>query len=104
MQQHKQQNRIFSLRDNQGNRLTQKEDMERLLIQHFKGILIETQRNREEEIVKISQYIPRRVNREQNMALLRVITKKQVEETVKAMAKNKSVGPDGYTIELFQST
>lgn len=62
MQQHRQQNRIFSLRDNQGNRLTQKEEMEILLIQHFKGILTETQSNREEEIAKIIQYIPRRVN------------------------------------------
>lgn len=64
MQQHKQRNRIFSLKDTQGNRVTQKEEMERLLIQHFKGILTETQSNREEEIEKISQYISKKVNRE----------------------------------------
>ena len=62
------------------------------------------QSNREEEIVKISLYIPRKVNREQNMALLRVITKKEVEEIVKTMAKNKAQGLDGYTIEFFQAT
>lgn len=59
MQQHRQHNRIFSLKYNQGNRLTQKEEMESLLIQHFKGILTETHNNREEDIAKISQYIPR---------------------------------------------
>lgn len=104
MQQHRQQNIIFSLKDNQGNCLTQKEEMERLLIQHFKGIIIETQSNREEEIAKISQYIPRRVNRAHNMALLWVITKKEVEEIAKIMAKNKAPGPDGYTTKFFQAT
>jgi len=63
--------------------------MEKLLIQHFKGILMETQSNREEEIEKISQYTPKKVNREQNMALLRVITEKEVEVTVKKMARTK---------------
>lgn len=38
------------------------------------------------------------------MALLRVITKKEVEETVKTMAKNKARGLDGYTLEFFQAT
>ena len=78
--------------------------MENLLTQHFKGILKEPQSNREEEIEKISQYIPRKVNREQNLALLRVITEKEVEEVVKTMAKNKAQGPDGFTTEFFQAT
>lgn len=77
--------------------------MENLLIQHFKGILIEPQSNREEEIAKISQYIPKKVNREQNLALLRVITEKEVEDVVKTMAKNKAPGPDGFTTNFFQA-
>ena len=31
------------------------------------------------------------------MALLRVITKVEVEEVIKKMAKNKAPGPDGFT-------
>lgn len=50
--------------------------MENLLIQHFKGILTEPQSNREEEIANIIQYILKKVKREKNMALLRVITEK----------------------------
>lgn len=38
------------------------------------------------------------------MALLRVITEKEIEETVKTMAKNKAPGPDGYTAKFFQAT
>eukprot|EP00253_Pinus_taeda_P007285 PITA_07285 len=38
------------------------------------------------------------------MALLRVITEKEVEETVKTMAKNKAPRPDRYTSEFFQAT
>jgi len=38
------------------------------------------------------------------MALLRVITKKEVEDTVKTTEKNKAPGSDGYTSEFFQGT
>lgn len=37
------------------------------------------------------------------MALLRVITEKEIEETVKTMAKNKAPSPDGFTAEFFQA-
>jgi len=36
------------------------------------------------------------------MALLRVITKEEVEEVVNKMAKNKALGPNGFTIEFYQ--
>ena len=38
------------------------------------------------------------------MALLRMIYEKEVEEIVKTMAKNKALGPDGYTAKFFQAT
>ena len=49
--------------------------MEQLLVDYFKGILTEPNINRKEEINRVCQHIPKKVTQEQNLALLRVITK-----------------------------
>eukprot|EP00253_Pinus_taeda_P003198 PITA_03198 len=103
MLNHRHHNRIFSLKDSQGNRVTQQKEMEWLLVEHFKGILIEPNNNRTGEIEKVCQHIPKKVSRDQNMAMLRVITKEELEEVVNKMPKNKAPGPDGFTIEFYQA-
>ena len=70
-------------------------------MEHFKDILSETNINRAKDIDKISHHIPETVTRDQNMALLSVITKEELEETINKMAKNKAPGPDGFTIEFY---
>jgi len=52
--------------------------MEKLLVDHIKGILTEPNISREEEIMNVCQHIPKKVSREQNLALLRVIAKEEV--------------------------
>lgn len=78
-------------------------DMERLLVEHFKDFLIEPNINRIQEIDKVCQHIPKKVTREQNMALLRAITKDELEEVVNKMEKNKAPSPDGFNIEFYQA-
>jgi len=78
--------------------------MEKLLVDYVKGILTEPNIQREEEITNACQYILKKVTRDQNLALLRVITKEEVEEVVKEMAKNKAPRPDGFTIEFYQAS
>lgn len=65
---HKHHNRIFSLKDSQGNIVLQQEEMEKLLVDYFKGILTEPNISREEEIAKVCQHIPKKVTKEQNLA------------------------------------
>lgn len=84
--------------------LTQTAKMENLMAQHFKEILIEPNIRREDDIDKISQHIPKIVTSDQNLALLRLITKAEVDEVIKKMAKNKAPRPDGFTLELYQAT
>lgn len=72
-------------------------------MEHFKGFLTEPNINRTEDIERVCQHILKKVTREQNMALLRVISKDEVEEVVNKMAKNKAPGPDGFTIEFYQA-
>jgi len=104
MIQHKQQNRIFSLMDQQGNRLTQKEEMENMLVQYFKVLLTEPNIIRGDNINKIIQHIPNLMSRDQNLALLRKKSKAKVEEVIRNMVRNKAPGPDGFTVKFFQVT
>jgi len=103
MLNHRQHNRIFSLKDSQGNKVLQQEEMEKLLVDYFRGILTEPNISMEEEIARVCQHIPKKVTKEQNTALLRVITKEEVEEVVNRMVENKALGPDGFTIEFYQA-
>lgn len=73
-------------------------------MQHFQRLLTEPNISREENINKITQHILNLVSRDQNMALLREISKADVEEIIKNMVKNKAPGPDGYTVEFVQAT
>lgn len=89
--------------EKQGNRVTQQDEIEHLLVEHFKDILSEPNINRAEDIDKISHHIPKKVTRDQNLALLRVISKDELEEAINKMAKNKAPGPDGFTIKFYQA-
>lgn len=44
------------------------------------------------------------MSRDQNLALLREITKFEVEEAIKGLCENKAPSPDGFTAEFFQET
>lgn len=90
MLSHLQHNKIFSLKDSQGNRVTQQTEVEQLLVNHFKGILTKPNVNRSEEIDKVCHHIPKKVSRDQNLALLKVINKDELEVVVNKIPKNKA--------------
>jgi len=102
MIQHRQRNRIFSITIEEGSRLTQHEEMEQNLVDHFKDLLTEPQVNRRTAIERICNEIPELITRDQNLALMRAATLEEVEEIVKGMKKNKAPGPNGFTVEFYQ--
>lgn len=85
MIQHHQRNRIFSIKNTRGQRITQHKEMEQELVGHFKGILTKPQRNIIEAIDRISNEIPKMITRDQNLALMRAATLEEVEEIVKGL-------------------
>lgn len=68
------------------------------MVENFKDILSEPNINRAEHIAKISHHIPKKVTKDQNLTLLRIISKDELEGEIKKMTKNKAPGPDGFTI------
>ena len=71
---------------------------------HFHSLLSGPVLDQSEAIQIITRHIPHLVIRDQNLALMRVVTLEEIEEVVKGMAKNKSLGLDGFTKYLFQAS
>ena len=103
MIQYRQRNRIFSIKNEEVQRITEHEEMEQVLVGYFKDILTEPLVNIEEAIGRIGNEIPRMTNRDQNLALMRETTLEEVEEIVKGMKRNKAPRPDRFTVEFYQA-
>jgi len=103
MIQHRQRNKIFSIKNAEGERITEQEAIEKILVEHHKEILTEPQKDRGTAIECICKEIPKIVTDEQNKALMRAATLEEVEEIVKNISKNKAPGPDGYIVEFYQA-
>ena len=87
MVQHRQHNRIFSLKNEVKDIIVCHEDMEELVVHHFHTLLSEPEQDRSEAIHRITQKISHLITRYLNLSLIWVVT---LEEVVKAMAKNKA--------------
>ena len=58
---HRQRNRIFSIKNEDGERIVEHEGIEKVLMEYHKGILTESQVDSSEAIRQICMAIPKRV-------------------------------------------
>eukprot|EP00253_Pinus_taeda_P015169 PITA_15169 len=100
---YKSANKILKLKNEAGETLQNHKDISSLLTRHFKHIVQETQYERTEAIASLTQAIPNVITNEQNLALLREISMKEVEEAIKIMPNDKALGPDGFTIKFYKA-
>eukprot|EP00253_Pinus_taeda_P029818 PITA_29818 len=103
MIQHRQRNRIFSIKNEAGERVIEQDGIEKVLTDYHKGILTETQDDRGVAINQICKEIPKMIREEQNKGLMRVATLTEVEEVIMNMKKGKAPGPDGFMAEFYQA-
>eukprot|EP00253_Pinus_taeda_P035368 PITA_35368 len=101
--QHRQRNRILSIKNEAGERVIEQEGIEKVLVDYHKDILTEPENDRGAAIENICKEIPKMVREEKNKALMRVVTIEELEEIVMNMKKGKAPGPDRFTTEFFQA-
>eukprot|EP00253_Pinus_taeda_P027771 PITA_27771 len=94
-------NTIWKLRDQNGREASSFEDLSRMGKAHFQNLFTAQGGITLAEIIRIAQCFPRFVEEEEAGRLMEVVSKEEVEHIIKSMAKDKSPGPDGWTIELF---
>jgi len=96
-------NKISSIKDKQGNLVNSHEEIEEVLVQHFRGIAQETGSDRYQYIKIISKHIPKLVSREDNFNLHRPVSEEEVSEVLKEMQNGKAPGPDGFNVDFFKA-
>jgi hypothetical protein len=94
-------NHITQLEDDQGTPIRDQDQIVEELNAFYQDLLTETNTNREEAIQKVTRHIPKLINSEQNIALIRPITQSEVDSAVKDMPPGKVPGPDGFTKDFF---
>eukprot|EP00253_Pinus_taeda_P009522 PITA_09522 len=96
-------NRISSIKDEEGKLLSTHEEIEVVLVQHFRGIAKETISNREPFIKNLTRHIPRLVSREDNFNLNRRVIEEEINEVLKEMQNGKAPGPNGFNVDFFKA-
>eukprot|EP00253_Pinus_taeda_P031439 PITA_31439 len=75
--------------------------LSRLGTSHFKGIFKSLVGTNLAEIINVASHFPRFVNNEDLEDLTTPVTMNELENTIKWFQKEKSPGPDGWTIEFY---
>eukprot|EP00253_Pinus_taeda_P011344 PITA_11344 len=94
-------NTIWSLKDEEGRELKTFTELSSLGTRHFQKIFSDRGETTIAEIIRTTQCFPRFIEEGMNDDLTTPVSKEEVEAAMKSMGKDKSPGPDGWTVELF---
>eukprot|EP00253_Pinus_taeda_P033651 PITA_33651 len=96
-------NTIWELKDQQGHTISNQQNLARLATDHFRGIYKAPGNVNILEIMRVAELFPRYVDQENMEEILKEVTMDELEATLKWFKKDKSPGPDGWTIEFYIS-
>eukprot|EP00253_Pinus_taeda_P013921 PITA_13921 len=94
-------NTIWSLKDEEGRVVKTFTDLSGLGRRHFQRIFSDSGEATIAEVMRTAQCFPSFIEEGEANELSIPVSKEEVEAAMKNMAKDKSPGPDGWTIELF---
>eukprot|EP00253_Pinus_taeda_P016622 PITA_16622 len=94
-------NTIWILKDEEGREVNTFSDLSGLGQRHFQRIFSDPGEATIAEVMRTTQCFPSFLEEDEADELACPVTKEEVEAAMKCMGKDKSPGPDGWTIELF---
>jgi len=95
-------NTIWKLEDLDGRVENSFEGMAKIGVSHFQNLFKANSQATIEEVVRLAQMFPGFVNEEENQKLNSEVSEEELKETLFSFQKDRSPGPDGWTIEFFQ--
>eukprot|EP00253_Pinus_taeda_P022843 PITA_22843 len=94
-------NTIWRLKDEGGREFKSFPELSGLGKRHFQNIFTDQREATIAEVLRTVHSFPRFVEEDEAEDLLIPVSKEEIEAAMKLMGKDKSPGPDGWTIELF---
>eukprot|EP00253_Pinus_taeda_P012292 PITA_12292 len=94
-------NTIWSLPHPEGGMADNFNKLSQLGTAHFRGLFRNPPGANLVEIIEVASHFPRFVNEEDSEELMNPVTMEELESTLKWFKKDKSPGPDGWTIEFY---
>jgi len=94
-------NTIWKLENQEGSMETSFEGMAKIGVSHFQNLFKASNVANIEEVVRMAQLFPSFVNEEDNQMLCAEVSEEELKEALLSFQKDKSPGPDGWTIEFL---
>jgi len=94
-------NIIWSLKDQEYRPVTSFEGISNFGKKHFQTLFKDDQRANLANIIKLALYFPIFVDGEGNQDLLAKVTEAELKDTLQSFQKDKSPGPDDWSIEFY---
>ena len=97
----KQQNTIWELKKENNETTNTFEDLAETGKKYFENIFKEDQQATIAEVLWISEFFPRSISEEYNLELMEEVSEEVVKATLLSFQKDKTMGPNGLTVEFF---
>eukprot|EP00253_Pinus_taeda_P023046 PITA_23046 len=94
-------NSIWELRDEQNQQITSQRNLASSTIDHFKGIYRAPREANILEIMRMAEKFPRFFLQDESEDLIKAVSMEELESTINWFKKDRSPGPDGWTIEFY---
>ena len=94
-------NTIWEMPKGNGEVATSFQDLSTLGTTYFKYFFKAPAEVSIAEVIRVAQLFPRFVEDEDNEAIMAPVSKQEVEDILKGMQKDKSPGPNDWTVEFF---
>jgi len=95
------QNAIWEIKGTDGHFVHKQLDIAEVAVNHFRDIFTDPKETRIADQLRTIQLYPRVFNDEDCRSLGRPVTLQEIEKILKVCAKEKSPGPDGWTVEFY---
>ena len=103
LQLKKNQNAIWSLKDEMGTWVSDDQSLKALGIKHFKTMFEDDKMTNLESQLKVIRLFPTYISMEDKDSFSRPVSIQEVEGALKLFKKDKAPGPDGWPVEYLES-
>eukprot|EP00253_Pinus_taeda_P017843 PITA_17843 len=101
--QRRMHNQIPFILNQEGTKVEEHEQIEKVLLNHFKQVHQEPLVDRLRAIRKITSNIPKLINEQHNDILMKPIQAREFDEAMTQLKEGKAPGPDGFTTTFFHT-